>query len=90
MGNSNTRRSGEYSSEMTESTRADSHQLTTTYGGAGNAEGDGATVVAIRPVPDDTADAGEIDVDNEDENENRTLEQDMTPKERRRATAILW
>ena len=89
MGNSNTRRSGEYSLEITESTRADSQQLTT-YGGAGNAERDGAPLVAIRLVPDGTADAGEIDVDNEDENENRTLEQDMTPKERRRATAILW
>ena len=86
MGNSNARRSGEY---ITESTKADSRQLTT-YGVAGNAEGDGAPLVAIRPDPDNTARAGEIDVDYEDENGNRTLEQDMTPKERRRATAILW
>ncbi|KAL5484287.1 hypothetical protein EMCRGX_G020756 [Ephydatia muelleri] len=83
MGNSHARRSGEY---ITESTKADSRQLAT-YGVAGNAEGDGAPLVAIRPDPDNTARAGEID---EDENGNRTLEQDMTPKERRRATAILW
>ena len=86
MGNSNARQSGEYNFEITESTRADSHQFST----YGVAEGDGAPLIAIRPEPDDTADAGEIDVDNEDENGNRTLEQDMTPKERRRATAILW